>query len=163
MPIFLKVFFKYFWLLSIGMGFINYFAFKKRLSKNIADESRQEISSLLRSILVVLTVPFGLIGILQMLGKFESFFFVFSRNYNNIYVVLSWLVMIFFWIITLRWVFCKDGARMLLKHKDIFGANFPINETLIKIQLVIMIIGGLAALTIGISIDLYSHTHWITN
>ena len=164
MPILFELVFKNFWIIAVVIGFVNYFMFKMRIPKNIEDENeKEETNNLLKSILVFLTVPFALLGIFQILGDFKNPFFVFSKDYKNIYVILSIIVLFSTWAIVLRWVFFKDGAKILIKHKEIFRGNFPANETIIKIFFVFMILGGLLGLIFGISNDLYNQALFISN
>jgi hypothetical protein len=93
-----------------------------------------------------------------MLGGFQNLFFVFSRDYQNIYVLLSWIVIIGFWATILRWVFCQNGASILIKYKVVLQGNFPSNETMIKIFFVFVVVCALVALVSGIFNDLNHQT-----
>lgn len=154
-----KLIFKYFWVLAVLSGFLNYLFIRHRALRNSMDEKdNEELKNLLRGILAYLTLPFLLIGILQMLGGFQSLFFVLSRDYHNPYVLLSWIILISWWVLTLYWVLYKDGTTLLIKYQHIFRGNFPSNETMIKLFFILTTTVGLIGMYFGVMNDFYSRS-----
>lgn len=150
-----KFIFKSFWLILILVGLLNYLLMRLRIKKNFTDPA--DIDGANRFLILSLfyiNMPFLIIGVLQIFGGHDNIFFIFSGQYQNSYVLLSWVVMVLVWGLLLYWVLVKDGAKIISKYRVLFN-NMPENETMIKIIIVLMVLGGIAALTIGNMTDFY--------
>ena len=147
--------FKYFFFLAALIGVINSAVQKSKLSQFIKNtpNNSEESGKILKGYTLSLTVPFLLLGIIQLAGGYTSPFFVFSLNLSNIFVFLSWLVLICSWGLLFYWIFFKDGAKILVRYNMINGTK-TINELTVKIYVVLMILGGIVGLVVGSSMHI---------
>lgn len=152
-------FFKYFWFLCAIVGLLNILFIKLRVKDNNFD-SEDDINSarrLLKGLSIYLTVPYFLLGIFEILGGYDNCFFVFSNNYNNIFLLLSWMTLVATWIFSVYWIFAKDGARKLIKYGNVLSENKNnLNETQLKLGVTLFFIVIICVLIFCVKIDVYS-------
>lgn len=143
--------FRYFWFIAAMVGVLNYFIIQIRIPDELKEDS--EYGGFKKGFLLFLTVPPALLGLLQTLGDFPHPFYVFTRDFQNVFIVLSWAVLFFTWGVFLFWVHYKDGARILVKFGKAFR-GMPENENVVKILFTFIVLISIAALVVGVGINL---------
>ena len=125
--------FRNFWILGVIVGLINSYIIRSRILSIVRQnpELKQEGEQLTKGYFFALTLPWLILGVLQLAGGFSDFSYMFSRDLNNIYVLLSRGFIIFCLLLYLYWMVFRNGARSLIKFKLIRGL-FSENERGLK-------------------------------
>lgn len=154
---FMEIIFKYFWFLGGIIGVINGLTTRYKINqltgKNPERYEVEEANKVMKGAFLSHTLPYFAIGILQLMGGFDSFFFIFSKDYNNTYLLLSWLVLAGCMVSLLYWVWIKNGAAIIVKYREALGQNLPNNELLTKGIISLMVLGGVIGFIVGSSFD----------
>ena len=147
----MQIFIKYFLFLSIPIGAINAVMIKHRVSsdKELDSNAQSELNKFTAGVFFSLTIPFTLLGILQLCGGHEHCFFMFSTNFSDTTIVLSWIVLFASWSLILWWVWFRSGASILLKYRT--GLRLPsfANSSTVKLLVTLCVFGAILALVIG--------------
>jgi len=146
----MNLFLKYFWIIGVGIGLINGYSFQRKIKTAIlTDKSNEsEIKNLVVGYYSALTIPFLLLQVLQILGKYNTSFYIFLLDFSNIYYTLAFTVLISCWILLVYWVVLKNGAGLISKYNSSFG-NFPKDTKLIKLITILCVFGGIIAFIIS--------------
>jgi hypothetical protein len=146
----MPIVFKYFWLLAVLVGLLNFAIMRGRVEALAIKrpELKHETRQVLIGYLLALTVPFFLLGILQLAGGYESPFFIFQENLNNPFVIASITVMVVWWAIIAYWVYFKNGVKAL-NILQIAYYNRPTGELPLKLSVALMLLGGILGLIWG--------------
>ena len=144
------IIFKYFFFIAVLFGIINGVILKSKTTQFINEnpQYKEESNNVFIGYTLSLSVPFLILGMIQILGNFDSPFYIFSRNISNIFVLLSWLTLICSWALLFYWTFFKEGAKILIRY-NIFGGSKPSSEVFVKFYVILMLLGGIAGLIIG--------------
>lgn len=149
---------KYFWLIATFINIYTVFIANVTTKKLISEEPKNErvLKQAIRWITVLYLVPFLLLGIFQVLGGFKHPLFIFSGDYSNIFILLSWLSLIAMWALGCYWIFFKDGAKAfaMLKPLSLRGVN--INETGAKLFFGFFLVFGLVAFIFGVLLGYFN-------
>jgi len=157
MPAPVLFFLKYFLFIGVGVCLVNTAIVRRRISAMLQQqpELREQAARFLRGYLLAFTIPPLILAALQIAGGFDDCFYPFSRDYENIYVVLSWCVAFVCSALLLYWVLFRNGARTIITFRAVLG-NVPDSETAVKVLTVLCTCAGLAGLLFGIVED--AHT-----
>lgn len=145
------IFLRYLWFIIALSGIINYCYAKYRVQKALGpkDPDTPKMMRFLFQFLCVLTIPYFLVGVLQLIGGFESPFFIFSQDYQNTYLALAWMVIIGTSILVAKWVLFQGGANILVEFNSIMRNKAPGSETVIKFWAVVAVVFLLVFLIVG--------------
>jgi uncharacterized membrane protein YedE/YeeE len=148
----MNVLLKYFASIGVLIGLLNTFTVYKRIkskySNNNSELESNEIKSFIKWFGICFTVPFLLLQIFQIIGKYKTVFYIFLLDFNNPFYVLGFISMLLFWGLLLYLVVIKNGAEIIAKYNKAFG-NIPADKNKIKNFFVIMILGALIILLLG--------------
>jgi hypothetical protein len=140
---------RYFWFISIPLGVYNYWLSKK-LAGGAFDEpqeAREEFESFLRTYYLYMTIPFVILGGLQLAGGHPSPLYTLSGDFSDISVLLSWIVLFAGWIGLIAWVFLGGGDAKLSKYRR--ALRLPGNRFLVRAYAVAVVLGGVLCLALG--------------
>ena len=141
---------KYAAAIGVLVGLLNtYFVYnrlKKEAQKNVGIGEKQKMNKYIKWYGICFTVPFLLIQIFQILGNYNTVFFIFLLDFNNIFYVLGFSSMILFWGILIYTVIIKNGAEFISKYHKAFGRNLPADAKLLKLITIGIVLIGLFVL-----------------
>jgi hypothetical protein len=145
----------YFWLFLIGLAIIKMIIVWLRLSRIVITrpELRHDSDVFLRGFLFYFSIPFLLMWVLQRAGGFNTPLFMFSMDVSNVFVFMSWLLILFSWIVLILWTFLQNGAEYLKEIRTVFMV-LPGSETGIKVVILVAVGLMMAAVITGIGLDL---------
>jgi len=106
---------------------------------------------------VCITIPLFLIQIFQILGNYQTCFYLFYLDFNNIYYVMAFITTILFWALLIYMVIIKNGAEIIAKYNKVF-INYSFIEIKISANLVKIIIGLMVL--IGLIVLLFGNKIW---
>jgi len=114
---------KYFWIAFIVVTFINYVVLKIRVKPLIEKDASLEegYNKILNSIVTWGNLPWVIMGYGIVTNHVSSISDYMKPQEMNPYVLLFVASIFLIYILLLRWIFFKEGAEMLLKHKGIFN------------------------------------------
>lgn len=147
---------KYFWLIAIAVTCINWFSFKKRVQKHIAENQQlaEGYEALLKGYLVWMNIPWIVMGFGCTIGGVPSVLHYFRPRDGNPFV-LAWFGSVFFlWIAGTFWLFFKNGAETLAKHPGAiefrtgFKGKHISNPTMIKALWLLCLVCGIIGFVI---------------
>jgi hypothetical protein len=149
----MNIILKYFAGIGVIIGLLNTFITYKKMKKiNQNIENNDEINNFIKWYGIYFTVPFILLQIFQLLGNYRSVFYIFLLDFNNIYYILGFVSMIFYWILMLYLVIIKNGAEIIIKYNGAFRrtfGNMSKDKTKLKIFLILMVLCSLIILLFG--------------
>ena len=145
----MNFFFKYIYFFSIPIAAINSLIIKRRFSeeKELTFNEKKELNKFIFGNFASMSIPFTLLGILQLIGGHEHCFFEFSTYFQDITILFSWIVLFVAWAFLLYWVWFCNGAKILVKYRKAF--NLPENELVVKFLTTLCVISGSFALVMG--------------
>jgi len=147
-----NIFFKHTWIMFMAVTFLNAFVLKKRFDKYA--EQQPEMEDAYRKIINGIITYGNIPWIIMMLGDISGYtngvFDFFNPSSLNPFVLLFHFSIIVFWLISIRWIFFKNGAEFLANHPELTRkgnySKFSYGATEIKILFVVILIGGIAAM-----------------
>lgn len=86
---FLLFYFKYFWAICAAFWIVQGFLIKLRMSKTDVEEDLLEQKKVVFGYCLFFMVPTTLLQVFQMLGNYNSPFYLFYRDYSNIFYWLA--------------------------------------------------------------------------
>jgi hypothetical protein len=136
---------KYFWLVAIVFTFINALLIKARANRFIENDPslEDEYNALIRGFVLYTNLPWIVMGIGMIFGKFNSVFdILMGIRSGNPYVLLFYAMLIILWVLLFFWVFFRGGAETLATHPGFW--NIPnLSPVKIKTKVVLMLAGGI--------------------
>ena len=127
--------FKYFAFIAVGVNFLNYLMARKRFAK-------PEILIFF----IAFNSIFLAMGILQLLGGYATFFYIFLPPSRDFLILFFWIYyFVFAGLITL-WILFGNGAEILLECGFVRGINNPVG---IKIFFPFFLMALIAILFVG--------------
>jgi hypothetical protein len=145
----INIILKYFAGIGVIFGLLNTIITYKKMKKiNQNIENNDEINNFVKWYGICFTVPYLLLQIFQLLGNYKTVFYMFLLDFKNIYYILGFVSIIFFWLLMLYLVIIKNGAEIIVKYNGAIG-NMPKDKTKIKIILVIIILSSIIILLLG--------------
>ena len=150
----MEMLFKHAWLILIIATIYNAYGLKSRLKNYILDKPEREegYDKIIRAIMMYGNIPWVIVAIGNLSGLTNSMFDYFRPKEMNPIVLLFHAVIILFWILSVWWIYFKDGAEFLqdhpgvLKKKSFFSGSMDMTAKDIKTMLPLMLLGGIAAL-----------------
>jgi hypothetical protein len=147
----MNIFLRYFASAGALIGLINTLIVYKRIksdSKNNEIFENKKLNNFIKWYGICFTVPFILLQIFQIMGKYKTVFYIFLLDFNNSFYILGFISMLLFWGLLFYLIIFNDGAEIIAKYNKAFG-NMPGDKNKIKIFFCIMVLGGLIILLLG--------------
>ena len=146
---------KYFWIMFFVVFFINAGIFWHRAQKVIEErpEKEQVYRKLIKGFLIWMNIPWVIMGAGILLGNVPSMFHYFKPRDGNPWVLAFWGCVVVLWLLTIYWIFFKNGAKTLVEHPGFFNVNFK-EPWKIKAIIILSIAGGCFALLIFFTQDI---------
>lgn len=117
--------FKYFWFLAPIIAVLNFIPTRARINSvvRLHPELASGANGILFGYFMFLSVPFILLGVIQLAGGYETPFFIYTAPWNDPFVLASLGVIILTWLILGYWIFFRDGARKMIDYQIIYGTG----------------------------------------
>lgn len=157
-PLPVVLFIKYFWFVATAINIYTVLMAWGTTKKLIAEkpENKQILNHSVRWLSVLYIIPFLLLGIFQTQGGFKHPFFIFSGNYSNIFILLSWLSLIAMWSLGCYWIFFKGGAKAFAMLKPVTLKGVNINEIGAKLFFGFFFVFGLIIFVFGVLLGYFN-------
>ena len=141
---------------TIANGFILKFRSKKYIAEN--PELKDGYEKIFQGVILFGNIPWILMAIGDLSGLSNSVLDFFNPSQLNPIVLAFHASIIVLWVLSVRWIYFKDGAEFLERHPGLFriyGFNGVSNATAkqIKIFFPLMLLGGIAGMIMM----------WVTN
>ena len=146
---------QFIWILFILVNFFNTYLIRKKAAKYIAESPENEngYKIISKNFLIYGSIPWIIIGIGNTFGHTESVFDYFQPSKMYPMVLLFHFSILVIWILLIRFIFFKNGAKFLENHPGIIRVNSFGNindnpsENTIKLITIVGIIGGIIAMS----------------
>lgn len=142
---------KYFASIGVLIGILNTYFVYKRMKKTYQNVEDEEINNIIKWYGIIFTIPFLLMQVFQLLGKYQTVFYIFLLDFNKPFYIMGFVSMILFWALLVYLVIIKNGAEIIAKYNKAFG-NLPSDKLKIKIfvgLIVLIVLIGLFILLFG--------------
>jgi hypothetical protein len=157
----MNLIFTYAWVAFIFVTVVNYFILRQTIQKHIDlnADLKTGYDNFFKSFLILGNIPWVIIGIGMLTGQTNSVFDFFHPKLLNPIVLTFHLYAIIVFILSIYWIYFKNGADFFTRHPGIirfqgFGKSKDITSTMsIKLFFAIVILGGIAGLTMMWLID----------
>lgn len=137
------IFSKYFWVFAIFITLIPV-ATAKRASNHYIHkkpELASGYSKLFCGYLILINIPWVVIGIGCTVGQVPSIWYFFNPRDGNPYV-LAWFSSIFIMMIGITyWIFFKGGAEFLIEHHNVLSIDIS-NPKVIRFFWLLLLVAG---------------------
>jgi hypothetical protein len=135
---------KHFWLVVIGVNFLNGFLLKERFKPYIQQNPSLEEGyvKIYRGSVIYTSLPFLVIGIGVIFGSVESIsdFFLLGPNLYNPFILMFYVTLFTLWLLCAVWIFFLGGAEFLAEHPGVFKNTNP-SPTEIKLYMTFGVAG----------------------
>jgi hypothetical protein len=139
--------FKYFWVIALFFTLLNTIIFKFRSGKYIKEkpELKEGYDRLILGYGFWMSLPFLIMGFGIVSGNVSNVLAFFRPRDGNPYVLAFFGCIVSEWILTIYWVFFRNGAETLCQYPG-FLRGMPSNPTMVKGFTLLCIAGGAVAL-----------------
>ena len=137
---------KYFWILFILMTFLNVYLMKKRVAPYIAKNPSLEMgyNKIFKALSTWGNLPWVVMGYGIITNNVPTMFHYFRPQDQNPYVLAWFASMFLIYLLLIHWVFFKNGAERLIKHRGVFNQDFT-STIWVKIMTLLMMVSGVVA------------------
>jgi len=150
MPSIIEFAFKNFWLLAIIITLINAYYFKVRSRSLVRDnpDLKDDYNKVFWGTIVFLGIPWLVMGIGMTIGGIPTVFHFFRPRDGNPYVIAFHLNIIIIWILSIIWIYFKDGANFWVKYITPLGRQTLFTGSVlgVKIWFALSLLGGIAGM-----------------
>jgi hypothetical protein len=157
----MEIIFKYLWIIFIAVTIANGYILKSRSEKYISEkpELKDGYDKFFRGLIFYGNIPWMIIAIGNTSGLTESFFEYLNPKTLNPMVLVFHGSLIVLWMLSIRWIYFKEGAEFLEEHPGLFvKKGFSNNPNLsakeIKRMWPLMILAGIFAMSMMWVIDI---------
>ncbi|MDB5271862.1 MAG: hypothetical protein JWO58_229 [Chitinophagaceae bacterium] len=147
----MELIFKHTWILFIVVTFANGFLLKyhskKYIDKNSALQTGYE--NYFQGIIFYGNIPWIIMAIGDLTGLTHNTFDYFHPKAMNPMVLVFHATVILLWILSIRWIYFKDGAHFIEQHPGLFrkntwsGSSDDITAKQIKLFFPLALLGGM--------------------
>jgi hypothetical protein len=133
----IQIILKYFWFIATSLNLLNTFWTKSRLVKHLGqqnDEEKVVLNKFIKWYRICFTIPFLLLGLFQLLGGYNTPFYIFMFEFKSIFYILGFLSLVLFWGLIVYLVVVKNGADLIAKYNRGFK-NAPDDPKSIKFMI----------------------------
>ncbi len=149
----ITVMFKYFWVAFIIATFANAFIVRYRSKQYIekAPELKVGYDKLFKWIIFYGNIPWVIMGFGIISGFANGMFDYLNPKSMNFIVLVFHLSIIVLWVLSIRWIYFKQGAEFIEKHPGFiqvhgFGNRSNVTARQIKLFYPLMLAGGVAGM-----------------
>ncbi|MBN2436833.1 MAG: hypothetical protein JXK07_16350 [Spirochaetes bacterium] len=150
----MKIVFENFWLFFIIAASITGINFKIKSKKYIKDnpELKSGYNKMFTGWMVFGNIPWIIVGIGSIGNYTKNIFDYFNPKNLNPFVLIFYISIIFIWVLSVYWIYFKNGAEFIEKHPGLFikrgfGDNLDkVTAKQIKILLGLGLLGGIIGL-----------------
>lgn len=149
----MELIFKYAWIFLIAVTVLNGFVLKYRSKKYIQENPELEsgYDRFFKGWLIYGNIPWIIIMIGNLSGLTESIFEYFNPKAMNPMVLTFHLSIVILWILSIRWIYFRDGAEFIEKHPGLLRISGlkGVSDTSakqVKLFFPLMLLGGIIGL-----------------
>lgn len=149
----MEIILKEFWIVFILITIINGFWLKIDLKKYSAENPalQKGYDDYVKGYIIYLSIPWIIMGIGNLSGLTNSPLEFFTPRLMNPIVLVFHASLVILWILSIRWVYFKNGAEFIAKHpglisKPSLSGNPNVTSKQVKLFLPLMILVGMGAL-----------------
>jgi hypothetical protein len=145
---------KWFWLVCIGVTFLNGAVFKFRARKQIKQNPSLEegYNRIIKGFLTWGNIPWIVMGIGCTFGGVPTVWHYFNPKAGNPYVLAFFASAVLVWIMGSYWIFFRGGAQELVDHPGLL--NYDIRSAVwVKLIWMAMLLGGVVGLYMMVTQD----------
>lgn len=149
----MEIVFKHIWIAFIAVTFVNGFALKHRAKKYIAEkpELKSGYEQYVKAWIFYGNIPWGIMAIGNLSGLTNSAFEYLTPGTMNPVVLVFHASIIALWILSIRWIYFKNGAEFIARHPGIFrktsfSGNTNATAKQIKFLFPLLLLGGVAGM-----------------
>lgn len=143
-----------FWIAFILVMLLNGLIFKIRSIKNIKEnpELEEGYIKILKNLLIYGNIPWVIMGIGNITKLTNSIFEYFNPSSLNPIVLLFHASIIYIWIVSILWIYKRNGAQFLEDHPGLFNSSVfgttskSLTANQIKIFYPLCLAGGIAGM-----------------
>ncbi len=156
----MELLFKHFWIVLVAVTIANGLIFKFRAQQYIvADPGLKEgYDKLFKGWLLWGNIPWIIIGIGNLCGFTNSVFAYFRPRELNPMVLLFHVCIIVIYVLSVKWIYFRNGAEFLEQHPGFFNKSFLSDSNItakqIKIFFPLMLVGGIIGMVIMWVVDI---------
>ncbi len=150
-----EIFSKWFWLLAIGVTFLNGGIFWVQSRKEVKESPELEdgYRTLIKGFVMWTNIPWVVMGIGCLVGGVPSVFHYFRPRDGNLWVLAFFASVVLLWLLGTFWLFFRGGAEMLAKHPGFFHPPVR-NPRLIKLFWFVCLAGGVLGVVVMVTLDI---------
>jgi hypothetical protein len=153
--------FKYFWIVFIITSLFNWFNSIRKIKNNndIPEVLKTGYYKFYHGFSLSMFLPWVIVGIGQLCGLTNNVFDYFRPRTLNPIVLVFHLYIIVSYIITIYFIFFKNGADFFVKHPGIIvfqgfgGTKNLTSKSSIKLFFALCLLGGIAAIVMMWTLD----------
>lgn len=156
----MEILFKQTWIMFIVVTVANALILKHRSKQYIAQQPnlQEGYDLIFKGILLYGNIPWLIMAIGNLSGLTNSPFDYFMPRTMNSMVLIFHGAIIVLWILSVRWIYFKNGAEFLARHpgllrKSSFSGNTSVTATQIRIFFALALLGGIAGMLMMWLID----------
>ena len=134
---------------TIANGLILKYRSKKYITQN--PELENGYDKYIKGLLIYGNIPWVIIMIGNLSGITQNFFENFNPKAMNPMVLIFHFSIIVLWVLSVRWIYFKNGAEFIEKHpgliqKSSFSGNTNVTAKQIKLFFPLMLLGGITGM-----------------
>jgi len=140
--------FDYAWVLFILIIVLNAFILKIRSKKFVKNnpELEEGYDRIFKGYLIYMNIPWVIMGVGMLLGGVPSTFsYLTPARISSPFIIVFHATIVILWILSIWWLYFKDGAEFLVKYKGVFNRDFQ-SPMVIKVFFGIALIFGIAGM-----------------
>lgn len=143
MEVLIKTLFLQSWILLAAVTCANAFIMKFKAKKHILANPglAYGYEKMFKAVLIYGNLPWLVIGFGNLTGLTKSTFDYFAPRQLNPIVLIFHFLIIVFWILSVRWIYFKNGAKFLELHPGLFRQDPTAQQ--IKLLFPLMLLGGI--------------------
>ena len=149
----MEIIFKQTWIIFIAVTTANGMILKYRSAKYIAQnpELKKGYDKYFKGWMIYGNIPWVIMMIGNLSGITNNTFEYFNPKAMNPMVLIFHFSIIVLWILSVRWIYFKNGAKFIESHpgllqKSKFNGNTNVTAKQIKLFFPLMLLGGIAGM-----------------
>lgn len=149
----MELIFKHTWIMFIAVTIANGLILKYRSKKYIVQNPELEkgYDQYFKGWMIYGNIPWVIMMVGNLSGITQSTFEYFNPKTMNPMVLIFHFSIIILWVLSVRWIYFKNGAEFIETHpgliqKSSFSGNTSVTAKQIKLFFPLMLLGGIAGM-----------------
>jgi len=157
----ITILFKYFWIAFLIATFANAFIMRYRSKKYIVETPELKVGydKLFKGMIFYGNIPWVIMGFGIISGLTNGMFDYFNPKSMNSIVLVFHFSIIVLWVLSIWWIYFKQGAEFIEKHPGFiqvqgFGNRSNVTAKQIKLFYPLMLAGGIVGMVMMWVVDI---------